>query len=311
VIYMLQDLEERLTSIVEKVVPSVVSVSVTKMARVHLSRVAPIQGQGSGVILTDTGFIATNAHVVSDVHDVEVTIFDGRSFKAVVVGQSKVRDLAILKIDAEDLKPIEMGDSSKLKMGQFAIAVGNPLGLGTTVTFGMVSATDRTIQTKDSFLENLIQTSAQINPGNSGGALVDSEGNMIGMPTAMVPWSQGIGFAISVNGIRDVFDELVETGTIQTPWMGIVGVSLNKGIASHYNLPIVVGALIVQVPKGPSARAGMKQGDIIIAIDDEDVKSMEDLRKCILRRKVGEKMRVRFHRNNDIFETYVELMAIP
>lgn len=308
---MLPEFEEQLTNVVEKVVPSVVSVSVTKMARVHLSRSVPVQGQGSGVILTDTGFIVTNAHVVSNVHDVEVTLHDGRSFKAVVVGQSKVRDLAILKIDAENLTPVEMGDSSKLRVGQFAIAIGNPLGLGSSVTFGMVSATDRTIQSRDSFLENLIQTSAQINPGNSGGALVDSDGKMIGMPTAMIPWSQGIGFAISVNGIRDVFDELVETGTIQTPWMGIVGVTLNKGIASHYRLPIDTGALIVQVPKGPSKRAGLDQGDIIVSIDDEDVKGMEDLRKCILGRKVGDKMRVKFHRKNDIFETYVELMAIP
>jgi serine protease Do len=245
------------------------------------------------------------------VHDVEVILHDGRSYKAVVVGQSKVRDLAILKIDAENLTPVELSDSSKLRVGQFAIAIGNPLGLGSSVTFGMVSATDRTIQSKNSFLENLIQTSAQINPGNSGGALVDSEGKMIGMPTAMIPWSQGIGFAISVNSIKDVFDELVETGTIQTPWMGIVGVTLNKGIASHYKLPIDTGALIVQVPNGPSAIAGLEQGDIVIGIDDEEVKSMEDLRKCILRRKVGEKMRVKFHRKNDIFETYIELMSIP
>jgi S1-C subfamily serine protease len=175
----------------------------------------------------------------------------------------------------------------------------------------MVSAVDRTIQSQRAFLEGLIQTSAQINPGNSGGALVDSEGNLIGVPTAMIPWSQGIGFAIAVNTLKGVFDELVETGTVQTPWMGIVGVTLNKGIASHYNLKVNEGALLVEVPRGPSRREGLQAGDVIIAIDDEDISGMEDLRKRIMKSKVGSKLRVRFQRESDIFEVYVELMAAP
>ncbi|MGD9397815.1 MAG: trypsin-like peptidase domain-containing protein [Candidatus Thorarchaeota archaeon] len=305
------ELEKKFVDVVEEVVPSVVSVSTTRLARTQLSRIVPVKGQGSGVILTDTGFIVTNAHVIEGARDVDVTLHDGRNFKAVVVGASKVRDLAILKIDAEGLNPIEMGDSESLKVGQFAIAVGNPLGLGSTVTFGMVSAVDRTIQSQRAFLEGLIQTSAQINPGNSGGALVDSEGNLIGVPTAMIPWSQGIGFAIAVNTLKGVFDELVETGTVQTPWMGIVGVTLNKGIASHYNLKVNEGALLVEVPRGPSRREGLQAGDVIIAIDDEDISGMEDLRKRIMKSKVGSKLRVRFQRESDIFEVYVELMAAP
>ncbi len=308
---MVQELEKKIVRIVQKVIPSVVSVSVTKMARVALSRVAPVKGQGSGVILTDTGFIVTNAHVVAGVSDVEVTLHDGRSFKAVVVGLSRYKDLAILKIDADGLTQILLGDSSALKVGQFAIAVGNPLGLGTTVTFGMVSATERTIKSKESFLEELIQTSAQINPGNSGGALVDTEGKLIGVPTAMIPWSQGIGFAIAVNGIKSVFDELVETGTIVSPWMGVIGVTLSKGLASHYRLSVDKGALLVDVPHGPSRKAGLEQGDIIVEIDGKEVDGMEDLRECIQHRKVGEKMLVKFHRNDDIFESYVELQALP
>jgi S1-C subfamily serine protease len=308
---MLLDLEKKFVEVVEEVVPSVVSVSTTRLTRTQLSRIVPVKGQGSGVILTDKGFIVTNAHVIEGARDVDVTLHDGRTFKAVVVGASKVRDLAILKIDAEGLNPLELGDSSSLKVGQFAIAVGNPLGLGSTVTFGMVSAVDRTIQSQRTFLEGLIQTSAQINPGNSGGALVDSGGRLIGVPTAMIPFSQGIGFAIPVDTLKGVFDELVETGTVRTPWMGIIGVTLNKGIASHYNLQVERGALLVEVPRGPSKNEGLQPGDVIIAIDDEDISGMEDLRGRIIKSKVGTKLRVRFQRAAEIFEVYVELIAAP
>ena len=308
---MLPELEKKLVEVVEEVVPSVVSVSTTRLARTQLSRVVPVKGQGSGVILSDTGFVVTNAHVIEGARDVDVTLHDGRTFKAVVVGESKVRDLAILKIDAEGLNPIEMGNSEDLKVGQFAIAVGNPLGLGSTVTFGMVSAVDRTIQSQQSFLEGLVQTSAQINPGNSGGALVDSAGRLIGVPTAMIPWSQGIGFAIAVDTLKGVYDELVETGTVQTPWMGIIGVTLNKGIASHYKLQVEKGALLVEVPRGPSRKMGLQPGDVIVAIDDVDISGMEELRGKIMRSKVGQKLMVRFQRGPEIFEGYVELTAAP
>ena len=179
------------------------------------------------------------------------------------------------------------------------------------MTFGMVSALDRTIQSDRSFLEGLIQTSAQINPGNSGGALVDLQGRLIGVPTAMIQWSQGIGFAIGVDTLKSVYDELVETGTVRTPWMGIVGVTVNPGIATHYRLAVDKGAMILEVPRGPSRSAGLQPGDIIVAINEIDIKSMEDLRKQIMNAKVGEKLRIRFHRGKEIFETYVELMSSP
>ena len=265
----------------------------------------------SGVILSDTGFIVSNAHVVEGARDVEVTLNDGRTFKAVVVGESKTRDLAILKIEATGLIPIEMGDSSNLKVGQFAIAIGNPLGLGSSVTLGMVSAVDRTIQSQQSFLEGLIQTSAQINPGNSGGALVDSHGRLIGVPTAMIPWSQGIGFAIAVDTLKGVFHELVETGTVRTPWMGIVGVTLNRGIAEHYRLAVDKGALLLEVPSGPSKSAGLQPGDVIVAIDDEAIQGMDDLRRRIMKGRVGTKIKVTIRRNHDTFEAYIELTQAP
>lgn len=308
---MLQELEREIVKVVEKVVPSVVSVSTTILARNQLSMVVPVQGQGSGVILSSDGYIVSNAHVVEGARDVEITLHEGQTYKAVVVGESKTRDIAILKIEAKGLKPIKMGDSSALRVGQFAIAIGNPLGLGSSVTFGMVSALDRTIQSERSFLEGLIQTSAQINPGNSGGALVDLDGCLIGVPTAMIQWSQGIGFAIAVDTLKAVFDELVETGTVRTPWMGIVGVTLNRGLAAHYRLAVDKGAMILDVPRGPSRAAGLQPGDVILAINDNEVSGMEDLRKQVMSSRVGSKLRVRFHRGDEIFETYVELISSP
>ncbi|MCK5238575.1 MAG: trypsin-like peptidase domain-containing protein [Candidatus Thorarchaeota archaeon] len=261
--------------------------------------------------MSEEGFIVTNAHVIEGVRDVDVALHDGRTYKAVVVGETRTRDMAILKIDADNLTPIEIGKSSELKPGQFAIAVGNPLGLGSTVTLGMISALDRTIRGQDQYLEGLIQTSAQINPGNSGGALVDTEGRLIGVPTAMIPWSQGIGFAIEIDRIMDVYDELIQTGTVQTPWLGIIGVTLNKAIAANYRLSAEEGALIVEVPRGPSSKAGLKPGDVVVGIDDSDIKGMEQLRGHILGKKVGEKLRVRFQRAREIFEVYVQLSPAP
>ncbi|MFW9849437.1 MAG: S1C family serine protease [Candidatus Thorarchaeota archaeon] len=308
---MLQAFEQNIVEVVEKVLPSVVSVTVTKLQRVRFSQVVPVKGQGSGVIMSKDGFIVTNAHVIEGVRDVDVALHDGRTYKAVVVGETRTRDMAILKIDADNLKPIEIGKSSELRPGQFAIAVGNPLGLGSTVTLGMISALDRTIQGQGQHLEGLIQTSAQINPGNSGGALVDTKGRLIGVPTAMIPWSQGIGFAIEIDRIMDVYDELIQTGTVQTPWMGIIGVTLNKAIAANYRLYAEEGALVVEIPRGPAANAGLKPGDVIVAIDEEDIKGMEQLREHILGKKVGEKLRVQFQRGRDIFEVYVQLMPTP
>lgn len=217
----------------------------------------------------------------------------------------------MLKIDTTDLTPVDLGDSISLKVGQFAIAIGNPLGLGTTVTFGMVSAIDRTIKTRETFLEGLSQTSAQINPGNSGGALVNTNARLIGIPTAMVPWSQGIGFAIAIDGVKSVFDELLETGTIRTPWMGVVGVTLNRGLAVHYRLTVNKGVLSVQIPKGPASRAGLIAGDVIIAVDTKKVETMEELRGRIIHKRVGDEIKLKLYRGRDLLKVVLTLQEAP
>ncbi|MBD3406579.1 MAG: PDZ domain-containing protein [Candidatus Lokiarchaeota archaeon] len=308
---VLHRLEQMMIEVVEKVVPSVVSVTITKLAETQLSGVVPVKGQGSGVILTSEGHIVTNAHVVSGVQDVEVTIDDGRTYRAEIIGKSKVQDLAILKIDSGEFAPIEFAKSGGLKVGQFAIAVGHPLGLGATITFGVVSALERTISNRQAFLEGLIQTSAQINPGNSGGALVNTDGKLIGLPTAMIPWSQGIGFAIASDRIEDAFEEIIQTGTIATPWMGIMGATLNKGIATHYKLSVNQGALVLEVPQGPSRRAGLKSGDVITAIDDNEITGMQDLRAAIFKRSVGDNIDVVFYRGDEKQDVKVKLQSAP
>ncbi|MFW9918990.1 MAG: S1C family serine protease [Candidatus Thorarchaeota archaeon] len=308
---MIQELENQIVDVVKEVVPSVVSVTTTKLQRVQFSQVVPVKGQGSGVIVSKDGFIITNAHVIEGVQDVDVALHDGRTYKAVVVGESRVRDMAVLKIDADNLNPLEIGKSSDLSVGQFAIAVGNPLGLGSTVTFGMVSALERNIGGRGVHLEGLIQTSAQINPGNSGGALVDLRGRLIGIPTAMVPWSQGIGFAIAIDQVMEIYEELIQTGTVKTPWMGIMGVTLNRAIAANYGISIERGALLVEIPRGPASKAGLKPGDVIVAVDDQEIDGMEQIRSVILSKKVGDKIRVTFKRRMDTFEVYTELIAAP
>jgi S1-C subfamily serine protease len=300
-----------MVDVVDKVLPSVVSVTTTKLQRISFYRVAPMQGQGSGVILSDDGHIMTNAHVVKGAKHLDVILHNGETSHARVVGKSSIRDLAALKIDSNELSPIELGDTNSIKVGQFAIAVGNPLGLGTTATFGMISAVDRTIQSRKSFLEGLIQTSAQINPGNSGGALVNTRAELIGIPTAMIPWSQGIGFAIAVDGVKAVYKELVETGTIKTPWMGVVGLAINPRVASYYKLSIQEGVLIVEVPKGPSLTVGLEPGDIITSVNGNNIKTMEELRRAIMNQRVGSKIKVSINRKKDIFDAEVELREAP
>jgi serine protease Do len=263
------------------------------------------------VILSEDGYIMTNAHVVKGAEHLDIVLNDGTSHHGKVVGKSSIRDLAAIKIDASDLNPLTLGEVESIRVGQFAVAVGNPLGLGTTATFGMVSAMNRTIQSRNTYLEGLIQTSAQINPGNSGGALVNTNAELIGIPTAMIPWSQGIGFAIAVDGVKAVYDELIDTGTIKTPWIGVVGLSLNPGVASHYKIQVDKGALIVEVPKGPALTIGIEPGDVIMGFNDKEIKGMEDLRREIMKQRVGGEIELRINRNNDIFSAKLELREAP
>jgi S1-C subfamily serine protease len=309
---MLQDLEQKIVDVVEKVMPCVVSVSTTTIARVDMFRVAPLQGLGSGVIVDERGIIITNAHVVKNTREVKIQLHNGKELPAKVLGQLRGQDIAILQVEPdEDLKAITIGESSDLKVGQFAIAIGNPLGLGESVTFGMISAINRTIRARNTQLEGLIQTTAEINPGNSGGALVDTNGELVGIPTAVIQYSQGIGFAIAIDTIKGLLEEFQKTGSITTPWLGIVGATIDKKMAQYYGLPVDTGAIIVDVPSGPARKAGIKPGDIIVAIDNEEVKSIQVLTKKIVKHNIGDELKLSVVRNTQRFDLFIKLESAP
>ena len=307
----LDKLEEKFVAVVEDVLPSVVSVYTTVLTRIDLFRVAPVQGMGSGVIVEEDGIIITNAHVVRKAQKVGLQLHGGKKLDGKILGMIRGLDIAVLKVDEKDLDPITIGNSSTLKVGQFAIAVGNPLGLGESVTFGLVSALNRSISAQNAQLEDLIQTTAEINPGNSGGALVDTNAELIGIPTAVIPFSQGIGFAIAIDSVKGLLEEFRKTGTVSTPWIGITGYTIDPRIANYYQLSHDKGALIIQVPAGPSKKAGIKPGDIVVGLNDEEINSIQILIQKVVKRRIGEEVKVKYIRNGREFETYVKLGKAP
>ena len=307
----LDKLEDKFVAVIEDVLPSVVSVYTTIMTRVDLFRVAPVQGMGSGVIVEEDGIIITNAHVVRNAQKIGIQLHGGKKMDATVIGMIKGLDIAVLELKEKDLDPITIGNSSDLKVGQFAIAVGNPLGLGESVTFGLVSALNRSISAQNAQLEGLIQTTAEINPGNSGGALVNTNAELIGIPTAVIPFSQGIGFAIAIDSVKGLLEDFRETGSVNTPWIGITGYTIDPRIANYYQLSHDKGALIIQVPVGPAKKAGIKPGDIVIGINDEEINSIQILIQKIVKRRIGEEVKVKYIRNGREYETYVKLDKAP
>src|SRR5579859_7272735 len=237
---------------------------------------APLQhGLGSGVIVTRDGYILTNNHVVDGAQDVKVTLQDGREFTAKVIGRDDKSDIAVIKIDAKDLPVVPFADSQKVHVGDVVLAIGNPFGVGQTVTHGIVSATDRGGMGIEDY-ENFIQTDAPINPGNSGGALVDVEGRLIGINTAILSRSggnQGIGFAIPSDLARTVMTSLVEYGQVTRGYLGVMIQDVTPTLALEFKLKETGGALVSDVvPNGPADKAGLKDGDVVRRFNDANVR---------------------------------------
>ncbi len=309
---MLPD-EEAIIKAVDSALPSVVSVGTVRLIRASLFDVVPVKGVGSGVILGD-GIVLTNNHVVEKTREIEVSLHDGEKVQGVVSYGDDVYDIAVVEVEASGLKPISVGDSDDLRVGQMVIAVGNPLGLagGPTVTTGVVSAVNRSVSTPQGILPSLIQTDAAINPGNSGGPLLDSGGKAVGINTAIVPAAQGIGFAIPVNIAVQAAKDLLEVGRVRRPWLGIYGVSLNRGIADYYRLPVEKGVLIVQVARnGPAARSGLRSGDVLLQVDDKPVGDLADLLREMRRRKVSSEIEVLVARERQKYTATIVLQESP
>ncbi len=241
------------------------------------------RASGSGVIIDAQGFILTNAHVVENAAEIEVGLSDDRKFKATLVGRDPKTDLAVLRVEAPPggLPVAELGDSDRLRVGQWAIAIGNPFGLDRTVTAGIISATGRTrvgVATYEAF----IQTDASINPGNSGGPLLNLQGRVIGINTAIVASGQGIGFAIPINMAREVMGQLISRGRVVRGWLGIVIQDLTPDLAAGFGLPDTGGVLISDVMKdSPAEVAGMRTGDVIVEFTGEPIKEVGDLQRRV------------------------------
>jgi S1-C subfamily serine protease len=301
---------------VEKITPSVVNISTVRMMRENLFTVVPLKGMGSGFAISSDGRILTDYHIVEQTQQVEVTLSDGRKFKGIVSGKDASTDIALVEVPAGNLVPAELGDSDKLKVGQMAIAIGNPFGFllggGPTVTVGVVSALSRTISTEGRLYEDLIQTDAAINPGNSGGPLVDVDGKVIGINTANIPFAQGIGFAIPINTAKYVVEQLLEKGRVIRPWLGITGLTVTKEVATYYGLPTWSGVVLAGIARnGPADEAGLEEGDIIVQVDGASVETMEQLQREIRKKRPGNTVELTVVRDGRRLEASLTLQESP
>lgn len=302
--YEVQSVENPVVAISKTVSPAVVGIQVKSMT-VGIMGLEETGGSGSGVIYSEDGYIITNYHVVeSAISDssatIEVTLPNDKQevIKATIVGGDKVTDLAVLKVEKKGLQKVNFGDSSKMSVGEIAVAIGNPLGeeLAGTVTSGVVSALNRKVVT-DGRTYTLIQTDAAINAGNSGGALANSKGEVIGINTVKIVATgvEGIGFAIPSNDVKPIVDELIKNKKIARPYIGIYGVNVNKEQAARYT--IKQGIYIQEVVKeSPAEKAGLKKADVIIGADGKDIKTMDELNNLKNQKKIGDKFELKIVR---------------
>jgi S1-C subfamily serine protease len=306
--------ESSVLEVIEKVTQSVVNINTVRLLHDFYYQVVPVQGMGSGFIIDPKGYILTNNHVIGGAEKIDVTMASGEVHPGKIVGTCVSDDIAVVKVDGKNLPTAELGDSDQLKVGQTVFAIGNPFGLsgGPTVTKGVISAVKRSIRSERGLIENLVQTDASINPGNSGGPLVDIHGRVVAISTAIVPFAQGIGFAIPVNSAKRCATEIITHGRVIRPWLGVSGLSLTPEIASYYNLPVEKGALITEVMSGsPAEKAAIERGDIIIGFGDKAINSVEDLVKEIQKRKIGEKAKVLMLRDGEKWIADVKLDQTP
>ncbi len=267
----LKNMENNIIEVVNNAMESVVSINSTIVAR---NSYEPLKGSGTGFII-DRSYIVTNNHVVENSEEVEVILNSGEKLNGIVTGMDPQTDIAVIKVNKNDLKPLKLGDSENIRVGQIAIAIGNSLGLpgGNTVSMGVVSAKNRPMPWANFVLEGLLQTDAAINPGNSGGPLMNLKSEVIGMNTAIIPFAQGIGFSIPVNTIKNVTYEIINNGHVKRKYLGITGVDIKK-----YSDNKKTGVLIVDIDRyGPAYESGLRPDDIIISVNDNKIETMRDL----------------------------------
>jgi S1-C subfamily serine protease len=255
------------------------------------NRPRDVAGSGSGFVIAPDGFILTNSHVVHHSTRIVVNLPDGRDCPAQLIGDDPDTDLAVIRIDAPQLAHVRLADSESLRVGQVAIAIGNPLGFQASVTAGVISALGRSMHSQSGrLIDNIIQTDAALNPGNSGGPLVNSAGEVIGVNTAMIRPAQGICFAIASNTAKLVAGWLIRDGRIRRSYIGVAGqnVPLHRRVIRFYNLPLETGVLVVSAEKGsPAKRAGLQEGDVIVAFNERPIGTIHELHKMLVSEQIG------------------------
>ena len=281
----------------EKISPSVVYIEVHSPVRSRRANVPRFsreaRSSGSGFIFTPDGFILTNSHVVHDAKSIEVTIADGSKYGADLIGDDPDTDLAVIRINAPNLVPAFLGDAQKIRVGQLVVAVGNPYGFQYTVTAGVVSALGRSLRAQSGrLMDDVIQTDAALNPGNSGGPLVNSRGEVIGVNTAMISLAQGICFSTSIDTAKFVASRLIRDGKVSRSYIGLAGqnVPLPRRVVRYYNLAVESGILVVSFEtNSPARNAGLREGDVIIGLDNQPTGGIDDLHKLLTEARIGQK----------------------
>jgi S1-C subfamily serine protease len=274
------------TGAVEKVGPSVVNIEVHQSVRQrHRDESEERRGGGSGFLFTPDGLILTNSHVVHDASRIEVTVADGRRFPARTIGDDPGSDLAVIQIDGSGMPAVSLGDSQALRVGQLVIAIGNPYGFQSTVTAGVVSALGRSLRSYSGrLIEDVIQTDASLNPGNSGGPLVTSDGRVVGVNTATIFPAQGLCFAIGINTAKFVASRLLRDGRIRRSYIGVSAqtVPIHRRLVRYYDLPRETGVVVMVAEQGsPAQKAGLREGDVVVALEGQPVAGVDDLLRML------------------------------
>ena len=309
---------ERNTPVVraaKRVGPAVVGITNKTIVRDWFNNPVQTEGVGSGVIFREDGYIVTNNHVIDGAKEIIVSLADGRSLQGKLIGTDEFTDLAVVKVDAKDLPTVAFGNSDSVVVGEPAIAIGNPMGLEFqgSVTSGIISALNRTLDISDRRVK-LLQTDAAINQGNSGGALVNADGELIGINSAKVAYTgvEGMGFAIPSNTVQTIINELIDKGYVVRPYLGVSVFDPPTAARYGYRLNIEKGVYIVSLSlDGPCGKAGFKRGDIILKIDDVEVNSVSELRNKIAEHKVGDKVKITYDRDNSSHTAEVTLEEMP
>lgn len=319
----LSDYSDTAINAAEKVLPSIVGISISYDVRTF-GMIHTAEATGSGVIISKDGYILTNNHVVSssdssyyhqvsEANSIKVSVYNSdKTYDAKIIGTDKQTDLAIIKIEAEGLIPAELGDSSAVRVGEFVLAIGNPLGLETSVTSGIISALGRDIIGEDGTTYNVMQTDCAINSGNSGGALVNSLGQVIGINTLKLSGTgiEGVGFSIPINDTVTVYEQLINYGKVLRPYIGISGSNLSKATADRYNLPL--GIYVEDIDKdGAAANSEIKKGDIITAIEGTQVKTMDELNDIKNTKKIGDTISITVYRSGEYIDLSITLTEMP